>query len=155
MVPSRLLSLTAALLIGIPTAVAAQAPADMLASATAAAPAVTVIPAPTLRVPTDPRPTGLSAMYVSLASLEAYDSYSTLKAVNLGAVEGNPLMSGLVDHPAEFLIRKSVVTVASIYTAEHLWRTHKRRSAVLVMVLTNGVMTAVAAHNASVLHAQR
>ena len=101
------------------------------------------------------RPPGLSAMYVSLAALEGYDAYSTLKAVKHGAVEANPLMSGLVGHPVGFLVAKSAVTVASIYAAERLWRTHQRRSAAIMMVLTNGMMAVVAARNASVLRAQR
>jgi hypothetical protein len=93
-------------------------------------------------------------MYGSLAALQGYDVYSTLRAVKQGGAEANPLMAGIVRRPAAFLAIKSAATVATICMAERLWRKHRRGSAVVLMVVTNGMMAVVAAHNASVLRAQ-
>ena len=93
-------------------------------------------------------------MYVSLAALQAYDGYATLRGVRGGATEMNPLVGGLASQPVPFWALKAVSTVTSIYFAEQLWRQHKRGRAIATMVVANAVMGAVAARNASVLKAQ-
>jgi hypothetical protein len=94
-------------------------------------------------------------MYVSLAALQGYDAYSTLRAVKQGAVEANPMMAGIVGNPAAFIAVKGVTMVATIYVAERLWREHRRTAAVVLVAVTNGLMAVIAAHNASVLRTQR
>ena len=93
----------------------------------------------------------LPVLYVSLAGLNAYDAYSTTKGVSSGARESNPLMRGAAGSPAAIWAIKAGVTSASIVVAERLWRTHKRPQAIGVMIISNGLMAAVAARNASVL----
>ena len=63
-------------------------------------------------------------------------------------------MGGAAGTPPVFIAIKAATTVATIFWAERLWREHHRKTAIVVMVLTNGMM-AVAAQNASVLRAQR
>ena len=101
------------------------------------------------------RPILLSALDVSYATLQGYDSYSTLKALKHGAVEANPAMAGVVDNKAAFLTVKAVTTAVSMYAAEPLWRHNHRVVAVAVMVLANGMMVRVAVHNRAVLRRQR
>jgi hypothetical protein len=72
----------------------------------------------------------LPSLYVSLSALQAYDVYSTLTALGHGATEANPMMQGVVGNPTAFVALKS---------------------AVLLMVASNGLMAYVARHNASVL----
>jgi hypothetical protein len=103
----------------------------------------------------DTRPSVLPALYVSLAALQGYDAYSTLRVVKQGAVEVNPMMRGVVGHPAAFIVVKSAATFASIYAAERLWRKDHRVTAIVLMAATTGTMAVLAAHNASVLRAQR
>ena len=43
----------------------------------------------------------------------------------------------------------------SIYVAERLWRGHHRGQAIAMMVVSNGIMAAVAASNASIIRSQR
>ncbi len=97
----------------------------------------------------------LPSLYVSLSALQAYDVYSTLTATRLGATEANPLMQGMVGNPTAFIAMKAGVTGVSIYAAERLWRQNRKKSAVLLMVASNGLMAYVAAHNASVLRTVR
>jgi hypothetical protein len=94
----------------------------------------------------------LSSLYVGLASLNAFDAYSTMKGVRttLGA-EANPLLRGAAKTPAALWLVKGGVTAGSIVVAERLWRSHHRTQAIAMMVVSNGVMAMVAAHNASVL----
>jgi hypothetical protein len=107
-----------------------------------------------INIPQATRPSALPAMYVSLAGLQAYDGYSTIRGVRNGATEANPLVGGLASQPAAFWTVKALSTVTTIYFAEQLWRQHKRGQAIMTMVVANAVMGAVAARNASVLRSR-
>lgn len=96
------------------------------------------------------RPAALPALYVSLAALQAFDVYSTRRGLGHGASEANPLTKGVAGSPAMFWTVKAAATAGTILMAERLWKTNKA-GAIAVMVLSNGVMAAVAAHNARVL----
>jgi hypothetical protein len=97
------------------------------------------------------RPMLLSSLYAGSAFLQGYDTYSTLTALKSGAVEANPLMKGITKSPAAFMALKAGVTMASIMGAERMWKNNHRTGAVIMMIASNGMMAAVAAHNASVL----
>lgn len=97
----------------------------------------------------------LPTLYVSLAGLNAFDAYSTSKGLGRGATEANPLMRTVAGNPTMMWMVKAGVTGVSIATAERLWRKNKRAQAVAVMVISNGMMAAVAARNARVLQDQR
>ena len=107
-----------------------------------------------INIPQATRPSVLPAMYVSLAGLQAYDGYSTLRGVRAGATEANPLVGGLAGQPAAFWAVKALSTVTTIYFAEQLWRQRKRGQAIVTMVAANAVMGAVAAHNNAVLRSR-
>jgi len=107
-----------------------------------------------INIPQATRPSALPALYVSLASLQAYDGYSTTRGVRNGATEANPLVGGLAGQPAAFWTVKALSTVTTIYFAEQLWRQHKRGQAIMTMVVANAVMGAVAAHNMSVINSR-
>ncbi len=101
------------------------------------------------------RPSALPALYVASAALQGYDAYSTLTALNHGAVEANPLMKSVVKSPAAFVAMKASVTAASIMAAERLWKGHHRMGAIGLMVASNVIMGVVAANNARVLSTVR
>jgi len=113
----------------------------------AAPPAILVSPAT--------RGSALPVLYVTFGLLQIFDGFSTLAAVNHGAVELNPVVTGLSGNPAAIWAVKGGVTVLAIATAEGLWRQHRRREAIATMLVANGVMAAVAARNASVLRGLR
>ena len=113
--------------------------------------------APPLKLATQPAgfPTGriaLSGLYVGFAAFQAYDVYSTRKAISGGATEASPHLRGLVDNPLAFVGLKVAMTAGPIYEAERLWRSHHRVGAIALMAASNGIMMAVAAHNASVMN---
>ena len=112
---------------------------------------------PQIQIFTPPvtRPSMLPPLYVSLAALQAYDGYATLRGVTQGARESNVLVSGLAGKPAVFWAVKGSSTAVSIFMAEQLWRRHRRTEAIVTMIAANGVMAAIAARNASVLRASR
>jgi len=93
----------------------------------------------------------LRSMYVSLGILQAYDFYSTTKAIRHGAVERNPLMQGTVGNRALFIGLKAAMTAGPVYQAEKLWRNDHRLGAIALMAVSNGIMMGVAAHNSSVI----
>jgi hypothetical protein len=97
----------------------------------------------------------LPALYVSLAALNVYDAVSTKQGLAHGAMEGNPAMSGIVGNSTSLWAAKAVTTASTILLSEHLWKTHHKVGAIAVMVISNGLMSAVAAHNASVLNSIR
>jgi hypothetical protein len=101
------------------------------------------------------RGTLLPALYVGLASLNAYDAHATVKGIASGAREANGIMRLTGGSPVAIWAVKGGVTAATILTAEHLWRTHRRGQAIGMMLATNGLMAIVGARNNSVLRSQR
>jgi hypothetical protein len=93
----------------------------------------------------------LRSMYVSLGALQAYDVWSTSKALSHGAVERNLLLQGTVANRALFIGLKVAMTAGPVYEAEKLWRNHHRVGAIALMAASNGIMMGVAAHNASII----
>src|SRR5262245_51239862 len=113
--------------------------------------------APQLKMATPPSgfPTGriaLSALYAGFAGFQAYDVYSTNKALSNGAREANVHLQGIVSNPMAFIGLKVAMTAGPIYEAERLWRSHHKVAALVLMAGSNGIMMAVAAHNASVMN---
>jgi hypothetical protein len=97
----------------------------------------------------------LPSLYVSLAALNVYDAVSTKQGLAHGAMESNPGMSGIVGNSTALWTAKAVTTASTILLSEHLWKTHHKVGAIAVMVISNGLMSAVAAHNASVVNSLR
>jgi hypothetical protein len=110
-----------------------------------------VVPDRGVQMTASARPATLSSMYATWIGLQAYDSYSTLAGVSKGAAETNPFVSGLTKNRAMFFTTKASMTVVTIAVAEQMWRDHHPGRAIVLMVVSNGVMAAVAARNASVL----
>ena len=96
----------------------------------------------------------LTSLYAGLAGLQAYDVYSTTKAIKLGAVEMNPLMRGSVGNRAAFIGLKVAMTAGPIAVAERMWREHRPLAAIAVMAVSNGMIAFVARHNAGVIAQQ-
>jgi hypothetical protein len=96
------------------------------------------------------RPAALPAFYASLAALQLFDGYSTTRALSGGAKEANPVMEFVVGKPAVFWSVKAAMAVAPAMAAERMWKRNKA-GAIALMVVSNGMMAVVAAHNAKVL----
>jgi len=136
----------------------AATPATNNAATAAAAPATatdSAVVASRVSAPRELRPAALPALYASFVGLQAFDVYSTTAALRQGAREANPMMRGIVGNPAVFWSVKAAATAAPMLAAERLWKRNNKVGAIAVMVAGNGLMAAIAAHNASVLRSQR
>lgn len=96
------------------------------------------------------RPPALVALYGSYAALQAYDVYSTRRALARGAREANPFMQSVVASTPGFVAVKAGVGLATVVASERLWRKNKA-AAIAVMVAANSVSAVVAARNALTL----
>jgi hypothetical protein len=120
-------------------------------------PLPSIHPRPIIAQPAPPQPAPsrgalLSSLYVGLAGLNAFDAYSTARALRTGAgTESNPVMRGVAGHSAAVWAVKGGVTGASVFLAERMWRNHHRLGAITTMVVVNGMTAVVAANNAKVL----
>ena len=110
---------------------------------------------PPVRVSPALRGPVLPSLYVSLVALQAYDGYSTSRGLKDGAIESNTIMGRLATHPGALWAAKGGAAFVSIYMAERLWRQHRRGEAIALMVVSNGIMGAVAASNASIIRNQK
>jgi hypothetical protein len=96
----------------------------------------------------------LLPFYASTAVLQILDVRSTLQAVKLGGSEGNPLLQGVVAHPALFIGVKAAIAAASIYSAQRLAK-HSKIGAIATMFAVNSVYATVVAHNYQVVRSMR
>jgi hypothetical protein len=110
---------------------------------------------PVVPVSRPPRGPVLLSLYAAQVGLQAYDGYSTTQGLSNGATESNDLLRGLAHNRAALWSVKAGAAFVSVYAAEKLWRRHRRGQAIAVMIVSNGVMAAVAMNNAAVLRGQR
>jgi Domain of unknown function (DUF5658) len=85
-------------------------------------------------------------MYVSFATLQALDGISTLKALDAGGREANPMMSRVVGSPAGLFAVKAATTAATVLLSERLAKHNEVASFVMMAVLNTGY-AAIVAHN--------
>jgi hypothetical protein len=111
--------------------------AAMIAAAPAAAHETTI----------EGTPRGLQpALYAGLIALQALDAHSTLRAIDSGHVEQNPLMRWTVEHPVVLVSMKAAATAATILVAERIRKRHPGR-AVVFMAAVNTAYALVVLHN--------
>lgn len=116
-------------------------------SPVAAIAAAGMLPSPFVVAPRAPeRPAALVPLYVSFAALQSLDAASTMRALNRGGAEANPLMASVVGSPAAFLGVKAAASAAAIVAAERLWKDH-RAAAIATMIGMNVGYSMVVAHN--------
>jgi len=125
-----------------------------IAHAARLTPAPNAGPAPELWMTdrSDSRPAALTAMYASLAGLNALDVYSTRRAIDAGAREANPLMNRASGSTGTMLALKALSTAGTVFFAERAWK-KSRKGTIVLMAVLNGVTAAVTARN--LRHASR
>jgi hypothetical protein len=92
------------------------------------------------------RPAALVPMYVSFSVLQGLDVHSTLRALDSGAVEANPLMKGVAGSAIGMAAVKTAAAAGVIYASERMWK-HNKVAAVVFMAATNSAMAWVVQHN--------
>lgn len=88
----------------------------------------------------------LLPLYVSFTALQALDAHSTLRALDAGATEANPLMGGMARTPAAFVAVKAGLAASTIYLVEKI-RVKHRGAAIVLMAALNSLYATVVAHN--------
>lgn len=96
----------------------------------------------------------MAALYGVTASLQALDVHSTLKALDLGAVERNPLMSDVTRHKAAFVALKAGVAFSSVMAARNMAKRNKV-AAVATLIAINSAYAMVVQHNYRVVRRLR
>lgn len=95
------------------------------------------------------RPSVLSSLYVSYATLQVLDLHSTYRAIDRrSGREANPVVRGVLGNRAATIALKAGATAVSIYAIERMWKVQRRRrAAVITAWVVDGVMTAVIVRN--------
>lgn len=88
----------------------------------------------------------IAAMYGGFVTLQGLDAHSTLRALDAGLVEGNPLMRWATDHPVGLVSMKAGATVATLLVAEKIRKKHPKR-ALIFMAAINAAYAFVVSHN--------
>jgi hypothetical protein len=153
---ARRLLATLGVLFGIVVATPASAQEstrlDLSAAVTAATPTPSAVRAEQLpiRFESDlgrrgPSPL-MTSLYASTAVMQALDVHSTMRALDRGAVEANPLMTGVTGNKAAFMALKAGVAVSTVVAASHMSKRNKV-AAILTLVAINSAYAVVVHHN--------
>jgi hypothetical protein len=95
-----------------------------------------------------------AAMYAGLVTVQALDAHSTLRAIDLGLREANPLMRWASGSPVAFVALKASATAATVFVTEKIRRKHPTRALVFVGAI-NAAYALIVAHNYRVLSGAR
>ena len=110
------------------------------------APDTAEVPLARVREPERPGGQVLVPLYASFIALQALDVHSTLRAVNRGAVEANPIMAPFADRPAAMVAFKAGMAAGIVYMTERV-RRHSPLAAIVMMAAFNSAYVTVVANN--------
>lgn len=88
----------------------------------------------------------MTSLYATTAAMQMMDVHSTIKALNVGAIESNPLMGGLVKNRAAFLTTKAAMAAVTIYAAHKMAKNNKLGAA-LTLVAINSAYAMIVKNN--------
>jgi hypothetical protein len=91
------------------------------------------------------QPPDLKQMYVTQVALHSLDAFTTIRALDAGHREMNPLLKS--GNSALIIGTKAAAASASVMLAQKLWKRNPR-AAMLTVVITNAMLSAVVANNA-------
>src|SRR6187401_1439355 len=88
----------------------------------------------------------LLTLEATFIGLQALDTASTLRALDRGLVEGNPVMRGLTNNPGAFIAMKSATTVSIVLLARKMTGRHHLAN-ILLMSALDGAYSFIVARN--------
>jgi len=97
------------------------------------------------------RPVMLMPLYGSIAALQTFDVYTTIRAMRYGGREANPIVRNSLEMPLAISLVKGASTAAVLFAAERLWRQQHRTAAVIMMIGVNAGYAFLVAHNYAVV----
>ena len=102
-----------------------------------------------LPIPPVDRPRGsavLTSLYATTAIMQALDAHSTMKALDAGAVEANPLMTGVTKNRGAFMAAKAAVAAGTVFAVQRIAKRNKV-AAIVTAVAINSAYAMVVRHN--------
>lgn len=96
----------------------------------------------------------MTSLYISTAAMQMLDVHSTLRALEHGAIEGNPLMANVTRNKTMFIALKAGVAFSTVMAARNMSKRNKV-AAVLTLVAINSVYAMVVNHNYRVARSGR
>jgi Domain of unknown function (DUF5658) len=105
-------------------------------------------PAADSDIPNVERPAILIPLYATLAGVHGLDVMLTTRGLGGGCEEANPLLRSIAGRLGPMVAAKTASTIGTVYLAERLWKQNHRRQAIAALVISNGIVAAVAMHNA-------
>ena len=88
----------------------------------------------------------LTSLYAGFGTLQALDTHSTLRAIDAGYVEQNPLMRWTISHPAALISMKAMATAGTIFFAERIRKKHPKRAVAFIAAI-NAAYALIVVHN--------
>ena len=88
----------------------------------------------------------MSSLYASFITLQALDVHSTLRALNHGARESNPLIEPFAHNTAALIALKAGTTAGVLYMTDRV-RRHNRVASIVIMAAANSAYATIVARN--------
>jgi hypothetical protein len=136
----------------VTSAQAQERPALDIAAAVSASLATPVraaeqLPSTLLRPEPASHPSALmTSLYASTVAMQVLDVHSTLTAFSAGAVEANPLMTGVTKNPWAFVALKAGVATSTVLAARNMAKRNKV-AAVATLIAVNSAYAMIVQHN--------
>jgi hypothetical protein len=86
------------------------------------------------------------SLYATTATMQALDAHSTIRALDSGAVEANPIMGGIANNRAALIATKAAVAAGTIYAAHNVAKKNKFAAAITLIAI-NSAYAFIAHHN--------
>ena len=88
----------------------------------------------------------MTSLYASTFAMQALDVHSTLTAFDAGAVEANPLMTGVTKNRWAFVALKAGVATSTVLAARHMAKRNKV-AAIATLIAVNSAYAMIVQHN--------
>jgi hypothetical protein len=88
----------------------------------------------------------ITSLYVSFIALQALDAHSTIRALDRGARESNPMIAPFAENTAALIALKAGTAAGVIYMTDRV-RRHNRVASIVIMAAANSVYATIVARN--------
>jgi hypothetical protein len=110
-----------------------------------------VPPAP---VRTERRGALVSSLYVTFIGLQVLDAHSTIRALDRGARESNPVVAPFAHNTPALIALKAGTAAGVLYMTDRV-RRHNRLASIVLMVAANSAYATIVSRNYRIVASQR
>jgi uncharacterized protein DUF5658 len=105
---------------------------------------------PPVERPSTPHRKIVNALATTQLAMSAFDSYSTVAALNHGLKERNPVLAAMAANPGTMVVTKTAIAFVAVEIARRVSK-HHSVAAIAALVAANVGTAMVAAHNMSLI----